>query len=509
MAQEIELKLAFPPAALAQVLAHPLLTSAIRKGATKLLINTYFDTPDLALSAQRIAVRTRKAEDVWLQTVKCAANSFGGLSSRPEWEQAYSGKFDFSAIDSAAVRDELERHHAALVPLFTTNFERDTLALSPREGVHILVMIDRGEVSANGHAEAINELELELVSGCADDLLELASTLATDLPLLPYDPSKAARGYRLFRGEHVAPEHLALPPAEPAKLALENFRTAALAALAAWAANHHGALANDDAEFIHQLRVALTRLRGLLKIFAPALPEAFVTEWNTVLKTQAAPLGELRELQVLCGDIIAPVREEDSDARLTPLIDHAETQCASALNQVRAQLAAPGAGSPLLALSQALLALAPESTALPQETITNHALKRLRHKAGRCLRQAIAERSNKSLHALRISIKHLKLACELSAGTHGKTSLRNARRLARLQTRLGELHDLAQAMPRLGDWARAEPALEAPIAFVAGWHTATSLKPRRSILRRASRALANERWRNFSLACKKKSGQKH
>lgn len=497
MAQEIELKLAFPPAALAQVLAHPLLAAAEHKGPTKTLINTYFDTPDLALSAQRIALRTRKAGDVWLQTVKCAADSFGGLSSRPEWEQAYSGRFDFSAIETTAVRETLEQHHAALTPLFTTDFERDTLQLSPRQDVRILLMIDRGAVSANGRTETICELELELVTGSPDDLLDIACALAASLPLLPYDPSKAARGYRLFHGVPVSPAQLALPAADPALSAPENFRHAALAALAAWAANHHGALDNDGAEFIHQLRVALTRLRGLLKIFAPVLPEAFVAEWKDLLKMQATALGELRELQVLLSEIIAPALAEDSDARLEPLIRHAEAQCADALRTVRAKLAAPGAGLPLLALNRALLALPSAGNALPLKPFAAHALDRLWHKADKSLRQAMAERSNDSLHALRISIKHLKLANELFTGIYGKPCKRNARRLSRLQTRLGELHDLAQALPRLGSWVQADARFSEPVSFLAGWHAATSLKPRRTILRRAIQTLADTHWKHF------------
>jgi inorganic triphosphatase YgiF len=109
MSHEIELKLTLPQKSLAALRRHPLIADAPREGRTCTLENTYFDTPELELRERRMAVRTRKAGSRWLQTVKCAAESTGGLSSRPEWEQPYAnGSFDFSAIDRDDVRSRLE-----------------------------------------------------------------------------------------------------------------------------------------------------------------------------------------------------------------------------------------------------------------------------------------------------------------------------------------------------------------------------------------------------------------
>ena len=190
MAQEIELKLAFPRSAHASILRHPLIAQAQKLGNTQTLVNTYFDTPDLILNKARVAVRTRKAGRTWLQTVKCAADSVGGLSSRPEWEQDYRGAFDFSAVDQPAVRNLLELHAAAIGPLFTTEFKRETRIAEPRPGVRIHMMIDTGWIEAGERKAPISELELELEHGTPTDLLELAIALAHDLPLLPYDPSQ-------------------------------------------------------------------------------------------------------------------------------------------------------------------------------------------------------------------------------------------------------------------------------------------------------------------------------
>ena len=95
MSQEVELKLTLPRKALPALRRHPLIAGAAKQGNAATLDNTYFDTPDLALKARKVAVRTRRSGRVQLQTVKCAAESAGGLTQRPEWEQAFSGSFDF------------------------------------------------------------------------------------------------------------------------------------------------------------------------------------------------------------------------------------------------------------------------------------------------------------------------------------------------------------------------------------------------------------------------------
>ena len=70
MAKEIELKLAFPPAAQAEIEAHPLIAGAALRGEPKWLDNTYFDTPALNLHSERVAIRVRDTGSELLQTVK-------------------------------------------------------------------------------------------------------------------------------------------------------------------------------------------------------------------------------------------------------------------------------------------------------------------------------------------------------------------------------------------------------------------------------------------------------
>lgn len=493
MAHEIELKLAFPAAARAAVLRHPLLANAEKLGRAQTLINTYYDTPTLALSAKKVALRTRKAGKQWLQTVKCAARSQGGLSSRPEWEQAFSGHFDFSAVDSEP-RALLEKHADAIVPLFSTNFRRETFVLTPRDGVRVLVMVDSGEVSAQGRSETISELELELDGpGTPDDLLALACELAATLPLRPYDASKAARGYRLFRNDAPDVPRRSATIADLQASSFQTFRETAFQEISVWAAQHDAALHGERPEHVRQIRLTLRRLHDLIQIFTPLLPASFCSHWQAALRTELKALGAVRDLHVLC-ELVLAASEGDSDARLPTLIAHAQAHADAAHTAARVQLAAPGAGLPLLALSRALHALPEPATPptlakLATQTLATHS-KRARQR----LAQAEAERSPAALHALRLAVKRLRYASGLFAPLFArKGQARERVRLARLQSALGTLNDLNLALPRLSAWAQHDPALREALAFFAGWHAATSLKCRQRILPRCAKRLNKAR----------------
>ncbi len=206
MAREIELKLAVPDAALAALAAwldangQP---RGPRDGTT--VLNVYLDTPARDLAQARAALRLRKMGEQWLQTLKTAGQSSGGLAARQEWETEVAGE----AIDLARFADDARAVLAPLVdrlgPVFRTDFVRRKWIVE-QDGERIEAALDCGTISAPGTArtERIQELELEwLPRDGADDshaeaaLRACARRLAHVAPLTPSDLSKAARGYRL------------------------------------------------------------------------------------------------------------------------------------------------------------------------------------------------------------------------------------------------------------------------------------------------------------------------
>ena len=203
---ETELKLGLSAADLPRLLAHPLLTQV---GDTQRLLNTYFDTPDLALQQRRMAVRERMAGDQWLLTVKTAGQSQNGLSRRQEWEGPTTpGALQFDMlVDKAALAQDLMTLRPDLRALFCTDFERQRWVIA-HAGAQIEVALDQGRIHVPGTAlsEPLLELELELLSGPEEALMALADVLRQTpqgaVALAPSDASKAQRGMALWQRTH-------------------------------------------------------------------------------------------------------------------------------------------------------------------------------------------------------------------------------------------------------------------------------------------------------------------
>ena len=200
---ETELKLALSAPELPRLRTHPLLAAG---AGTQRLLNTYFDTPDLALQQRRMAVRERLAGDQWLLTVKTAGQSTHGLSRRQEWEGPTTpGLLPFDAVvNDAALAADLMALRPRLQALFCTDFERRRWVIC-HASAQIEVALDQGHIHVPGTSlsEPLLELELELLSGPEAALTALADVLRQTpqgpVTLAPSDVSKAQRGMALWR----------------------------------------------------------------------------------------------------------------------------------------------------------------------------------------------------------------------------------------------------------------------------------------------------------------------
>ena len=490
MPQEIELKLAFPAYARDKVLTYLQTSGGVRLKPAQTLVNTYYDTPELALGNARVALRTRKVGDKWLQTVKCAATSVGGLSSRPEWEQTYSGEFDFSAV-AEMPRALLEQHRAAIVPLFSTNFCRDTFLLEPSPGVRIQAMVDLGTVEAAGRQEDICELELELETGSAADLWALAIMLAHELPLLPFDPSKAARGYRLFCGESEKPARAQASCVDKSQAPREAFLALANQILHDWQANIWGVLTQADPEFVHQLRIALRRLRCLLQFFASILPGNFVQTWLAELAETADATSVSRDLSVIQMHVLGPLQTDSPDQSLPSLQSHCEQAAQAAHHSMRELLWQKRCGEQLLRFAQALHELPEMPLRLTLVCLVRSCLREQRKQARKTFEAARQGFSCQDFHRLRIRLKRLRYGLEFfSPLLSGKKSLAvYQKKLTLLQEGLGRINDLDQATRTAQEWALSRSCLSEGAAYLRGWSGAWIAGRHTSLLKKSARFL--------------------
>ena len=208
MPTEIELKLRLPPQFISELKSLPLLQSHnVCEPTTQKLHTIYYDTPDLALKKKCIALRLRKINSKWMQTIKGGGNVSEGLHQRQEWEQpVLSNQPDFSKITDPALLELFadENLRQQLQPIFVTDFTRITFHLLFMQNCNIECCIDQGEIIAGQRTHPICEVELELKSGTPSQLLEFAELLKSkcSFPLIRENINKAMRGYALTTGEH-------------------------------------------------------------------------------------------------------------------------------------------------------------------------------------------------------------------------------------------------------------------------------------------------------------------
>jgi inorganic triphosphatase YgiF len=177
--------------------------------SSKHVVSHYFDTPEQDLRRGGIGFRLRRKGDKLLQTVKREGRQQGGLAAREEHEVPIPEERP-NADALGPFREELAPFLPRLEKVFTTQFQRMAWDLQ-RDGHHLELVLDEGEIVAGSHRQNISEVEIEKVSGSTSFLLETAGRLTGSVPLVPEILSKAARGYLTAEGRGLRPEDLKTP----------------------------------------------------------------------------------------------------------------------------------------------------------------------------------------------------------------------------------------------------------------------------------------------------------
>jgi inorganic triphosphatase YgiF len=198
MATEVELKLSLPEFSVAAFIK--LANSSEQpmgagQGDPLQLENQYFDTEDLALNKSHAALRIRKSQYGYKQTLKNKGKAVAGLHQRGEWEY----EIDQPEVNWSLFPAELnidEKLKNAIKPIFNTDFTRHVWIKKYGKS-EIELVLDQGFIHNPKKSYSLCEVELELISGQAEDLFAFAQELAALLPLVPCDINKAERGYGL------------------------------------------------------------------------------------------------------------------------------------------------------------------------------------------------------------------------------------------------------------------------------------------------------------------------
>ena len=301
--REIELKLAIPGGS-ADVLAEHLTALMPPPGQARRRhqVTTYFDTPDQILGRGGMSLRVRVDDGRRVQTFKARARN-GVAADRAEWEWPIEQDApDFRLIEQIPIVRDLPSR-PVFEPVFSTEIDRTVRVLKLADGIVVEAAYDEGVISAGDVRQPVRELELELHAGKIAPLYRLAMELHAVVPLMFETESKAARGYRMKSGDGPAPRKAEDVPIEPTTSAAEAFRTILNAGLGHLLVNQPAALAGD-AEGVHQMRIAIRRLRAALALFQPHLERHAAALFEAELRRVGRIFGEARDWDVFCLQIL-------------------------------------------------------------------------------------------------------------------------------------------------------------------------------------------------------------
>jgi triphosphatase len=490
MAVETELKLRIAPEQLAKLRRHALLKAhSVTRPTTRRLYNIYYDTQKLELHKSEMALRLRHAGRQWLQTLKGGGSVKAGLHQRNEWEVPASGAaLDFSLPQAA----ELEEHlplslRKKLQPVFVTDFSRSSRMMLWQDA-QIELCMDQGEVSTEQHSMPICELELELKSGDPQQLFELALAILEIVPFELEVVSKAEQGYRLLSGYTEHPVKGVSPTLARTDTLADVLKTLIWSCLQHFQNNLRGAMGSDDAEYLHQMRVALRRLRVVLRMAEKVRADKQLAELSKDISALCVALGHNREWDVFIAQTLQPMCSRmGGHAGLLALLAASERQRAACYAALRGAAQARE-------LQRLLLRFAiwmngtywqQAETVQPAQDFATRRLHKLAERfaeSGQHLNTVDAAR----LHALRIVAKKLRYSAEFFAAWYDKQKARSfLAALSEVQEVLGQINDVAVAH-RLLDGLAADAALAAhqeAVVLAKGW-IAHDLSHQLSVLRK-------------------------
>lgn len=332
-------------------------------------------------------------------------------------------------------------------PVAAFNGRQREVALSLETGPARLILLD-GTLRGVLQDRPVRRL---ILAGGARDMASLAALLAGHIALSPPRASLAAEALSVARGAEPAPRRLGTASVTPGATLSESIADVT-AYLGDVMLHWSGAIGRGEAmEPVHQMRVALRRLRSALSVFGRAMPAG---DWRDTLTAELKNLGRLlgtaRDWDVFLAETGAELREAfPGDARMTSLLESAGRKRRAAYAALQAHLDDPG-GWKAFSLRLALLptmrpwdggdALGESLDAYARRALT----RRLKHVLAPGA--SLSGLSHEALHGIRKQAKRLRYAVEFLAPLFPPKPVRRyLSRMEDMQAVFGTLNDCAVA----------------------------------------------------------------
>jgi inorganic triphosphatase YgiF len=405
------------------------------------------------LRKRGLSLRIRHEGGRRVQTVKQQRGNSAGLFMRNEWQREVGGH----EPDLAAARDTPlhsligKKLRRKLKPVFVTHVGRHAFPIR-RNGSEIELALDRGKVQAGNRSSPLRQLELELKRGKANELFAIARALARKIPLQLASKSKGTLGYALIDKEKPQPVR-----AGPIELAADAdwataFQVIARDCVYQLVANE-AALHRGDLEAVHQMRIALRRLRTAISLFSDMLDGPQTETMKSDLKRLTAQLAPARELDVFVKGVVRQVEGPGAGGTGTSLV-------AKEFREKRAEALAAAEKVAASAWFRCLMLdvvgwiecgdwTRNDNRVIRERPAAIAAAAELERRARKIRKQGkhLSGLDPRRPHKLRVKAKKLRYGCEFFAGAFPgkKRSRRRSRfagKLKKLQNALGDLNDI-------------------------------------------------------------------
>lgn len=266
--------------------------------------------------------------------------------------------------------------------------------------------------------------------------------------------------------ERIEKLNASVQPVTPDDLMAEAGRKILLAEFVKMLQNEAGSRTGEDIENVHDMRVAIRKMRSLFRLLSPYYKRSSISPFKTELQHLAWTLGAVRDLDVLIEDIHAYqlTLKAAKQADLQQAIDELDKQRQTARAELVDLLDSRLYRRLIKDYSKFLLTDGEGAKSLPKDEVTPMQVRHIlpiiiyhRLAAVRAYNDVLAEAEPAVLHELRIEFKQLRYTLSLFSAVLGVQVAEYIEEIKRLQDCLGHLNDAVVARAYLNDFLNDNP----------------------------------------------------
>jgi CHAD domain-containing protein len=424
---------------------------------------TYFDTPDYRLAQAKITLRRRTGgEDAgWHLKLPAAGDAR---------QEIHLPLDSGTTTVPAQLRDLIQAHLEDVEPAPVVHLKTDRRShdLVNAEGAVLAILTDdhvAGETAGDVlHLDGWRELEVELAPATDPALLD---TLGEALVAAGARPAHWPSKLRRLLGDRLPDGSDALGRRANAGEVVAAYLRAQLDAVR----EHDLGVRRDAEDSVHQLRIAMRRMRSALTVFRHVLDREATRTVSDELKWAAAELSPSRDTEVLHAYLAERLTELPEDAVVggaaARLDAHFGQQATEARTRAREALKS-GRYAALIGALERLVAQPPltEKAGEPAKAVLGRAIDRVHRKVSEAVDRLTELEPgpdlDAGLHEVRKKAKRARYAAEAVRPVAGKGLRRWQQEVKTVQRTLGAHHDSVVAREVLRGLA------DTPAAFTFG-----------------------------------------